>query len=157
AAHVLLGKLYVCGGWDGQEALKCVERYDPLAGVWEEVEPMMQQRHGAAAVRAANHLYIVGGHDNEQALSSVERYDPVSGAWEPLPSMEEPRHGASAGRVHSRIFVFGGHNGTLALTTAESLDLAVGVRWRSIGDMCHGREGAGGATLAGLIYVCGGL
>ncbi|CAE8684665.1 unnamed protein product, partial [Polarella glacialis] len=74
-----------------------------------------------------------------------------------LPSMEEPRHGASAGRVHSRIFVFGGHNGTLALTTAESLDLAVGVRWRSIGDMCHGREGAGGATLAGLIYVCGGL
>ena len=38
------GKIYVCGGWDGREPLRTVERYTMLHDSWELVSEMHCKR-----------------------------------------------------------------------------------------------------------------
>jgi len=44
AAAVVAGKLYVCGGFDGDVRLRSAERFDPDGGAWEPLPPMAERR-----------------------------------------------------------------------------------------------------------------
>lgn len=44
----LNGKLYACGGYDGNQFLRSVEMYDPNKDVWKEVAPMNVKRSRVA-------------------------------------------------------------------------------------------------------------
>ena len=81
------GKLYVMGGFDGQNSLSTVERYDPVKNAWEAVAPMSAARDGSAAVVVDGKLYVMGGFDGQNELSSVERYDPARNEWVAMASM----------------------------------------------------------------------
>ena len=58
---VLDGLIYAIGGFDGQQRLKTVERYDPNTNQWTMMAPMNEQRSDASAtslqgrVRALTH------------------------------------------------------------------------------------------------------
>merc|ERR1719419_1861200 len=88
--------LYVCGGFDGETALRSVERFDPKMGAWEALLPMSQQRFGATAAVITGRLHICGGFANRGVgLSSAERFDPATDAWEVLPPMQSRRQYAA--------------------------------------------------------------
>ena len=87
AAAVFDGKLYVMGGYDGQNSLSTVERYDPAKNAWEAVAPMSAARDGPAAAVFDGKLYVMGGFEGQDELSSVEQYDPARNEWVAMASM----------------------------------------------------------------------
>mmetsp|Transcript_45140 Transcript_45140/g.81524 ORF Transcript_45140/g.81524 Transcript_45140/m.81524 type:complete len:429 (-) Transcript_45140:102-1388(-) len=95
---VLRGKIYVCGGFDGQQSLslRSTERFDPATNSWRCLPPMLSRRAGAAAAVVAGQLYVCGGYDGAQNLAECERLDPAVGMWELLPAMR-CRRGYAAG------------------------------------------------------------
>lgn len=83
-AHVvLLERLYVFGGMDGQgRKLNSVEYYDPLIDQWETVAPMRYNKFGPAACTWNGFVYVVGGCDSAgYFVRLIERYDPRENAW----------------------------------------------------------------------------
>jgi len=78
----------VMGGFDGQNRLSSVERYDPATNAWEAVAPMSTARSYSAAAVFDGKLYVMGGFDGQRRLlSSVERYDPARNEWVSMASM----------------------------------------------------------------------
>lgn len=89
AAASLIGRIWVCGGFDGQQSLSLssIECFDPHRGNWRKIRSMLSRRAGAASAVVSGQLYICGGYDGAQNLSDCERLDPSQGMWELLPSM----------------------------------------------------------------------
>jgi N-acetylneuraminic acid mutarotase len=75
------------GGFDGQNRLSSVERYDPAKNAWEAVAPMSTARSCSAAAVFDGKLYVMGGHDGKNWLSSIEQYDPAKNEWVAMASM----------------------------------------------------------------------
>lgn len=98
AAAAMRGRLYVCGGFDGEQSLssRSAERFDPGTESWRALRDMISRRAGAAAAVVAGQLYVCGGYDGAQHLSECERLDPVVGMWVLLPPMPT-RRGYAAG------------------------------------------------------------
>mmetsp|Transcript_23251 Transcript_23251/g.72403 ORF Transcript_23251/g.72403 Transcript_23251/m.72403 type:complete len:431 (+) Transcript_23251:137-1429(+) len=167
SAHVIAGRVYVCGGCNGEASqnsamnsvLNTVERFDPCAGAWEAVPPMLFARKCAAAGVIEGKLYVCGGFDaTEQALDLSECVDPhASTVWEALPLMLEPRAEPSSGVVGRRLYVCGGRGGVwVQLNSAEAFDPAEGV-WQRLPPMREPRSGATAAAVGVRLYVCGGM
>jgi N-acetylneuraminic acid mutarotase len=98
AVAVAAGKIYVCGGRDGDGTrfLSSAERFDPSSGQWQALRPMSARRNAASAAVLEGRLYVCGGHDGAEFRRSVERFDPESGVWELLPPMRSRRSSANA-------------------------------------------------------------
>lgn len=155
AAASLGGRFYVCGGYDGREALSSTECYDPDLGLWEPTAPMAQRRHGAAAAVLDGKLYVCGGYDGEEALNSTERFDPLTGVWEDIPPMQQRRNVAFAVVLAGRLYVCSGCNGKETLNTMERYDPEVN-EWETTTEMQQRRHGAAAAVAEGQLFVCGG-
>lgn len=83
---VMAGRLYVCGGGDGESVLCSAERYDPSTNSWEEL-PLMSSARWDATALVADCLYLLGGSDESGPSSTVERFEPSSGAWSSVPQV----------------------------------------------------------------------
>merc|ERR1740130_1834169 len=77
AAATLEGRLFVCGGWSGQQYLNTVEAFNATTGHWCVMPPMARHAAAAAAATVAGCLYVCGGWDGREALSEVECYSPA--------------------------------------------------------------------------------
>jgi DNA-binding CsgD family transcriptional regulator len=73
------GRLYLFGGWDGEQALDSVYIYDPDADAWDEGTAMPTARWGAGAGVIQDRIFVIGGwnlagllRDNEVYLPSRE-------------------------------------------------------------------------------------
>jgi hypothetical protein len=77
------GKVYVVGGYGGDEVLQSVAVYDVAAEVWSVLPAeMMVNRRGYAAAVHGNKIYVLGGMDEgHTSVRSVEVYDIVTGEW----------------------------------------------------------------------------
>mmetsp|Transcript_96731 Transcript_96731/g.159303 ORF Transcript_96731/g.159303 Transcript_96731/m.159303 type:complete len:464 (-) Transcript_96731:74-1465(-) len=155
AAASLNGRFYICGGYDGREALSSAECYDPDLHIWAPVAPMAQRRHGAAAAVLKGKLYVCGGYDGEEALNSTERYDPKTGVWETIPPMQQRRNVAFAVVLAGRLYVCSGCNGKETLNTMERYDPESN-EWETTTEMQQRRHGAAAAVAEGQLFVCGG-
>lgn len=107
AAAVAGGRLFVCGGFDGQRALATVERFDPVAstnGLWCMGPPMRQERLNASAAVVCGRLLVCGGVDLNRVLASAEQLDPAAPRplWEAITPMLHERAGASIAVVTSQ-------------------------------------------------------
>jgi kelch-like protein 10 len=47
------GKIYICGGFNGQECLNSAEYYDPQTSQWSVLAPMRNRRSGVGIVAHA--------------------------------------------------------------------------------------------------------
>ena len=70
--HVEDGRLYVCGGYNGESCLSSCESYDPKTDSWSPLPNMARARSAAAATCFAGRLYVTGGCDVVQFFNSVE-------------------------------------------------------------------------------------
>jgi hypothetical protein len=151
SAAGLGGKLYVAGGIVGdsdpeEHATDAVLAFDPAAGSWTPVAPMLAPRARFRLVAAGGHLYAVGGLPSRQqnALDSVERYSPGTDTWEAVAPMHRRRGAPGVAVLGDRIVVVGGgpapvEDPAARDRTTEVLDLHRGT-WHLLGTLLpHGR------------------
>jgi len=159
----LLGeKLYVPGGCDAAGVpTRQLEIYDPRPDHWEAGAPLPQAECGYALAVMEGHLYLFGGWDGKNALAGTWIYDPLGESWSKGSPMPGAASYASAQVVEGQIFVIGGYDGAHALAANRvyypSRDQAGGTAWEEKTSLPDGRYGMGSASLAGSIYLAGGL
>jgi len=148
--------LYICGGNDGTQTLRTVERFDAderngsshSGHTWMPLPGMSMRRDGAVGAVMRDRIYVCGGFDGEQSLSlrSTERFDPATGVWKLNSPMLARRAGAAAAIVAGQLYVCGGYDGAQNLIECERLDPAVGM-WELLPPMrCRRGYAAGAAT-----------
>ncbi|KAH7717059.1 Protein KEL-3 a [Aphelenchoides avenae] len=143
---VLNRRLYVIGGYNGYERLRCVE-----------LPPLISKRSAvcAAAMTDQNQIYVCGGFDGATSLSSVESYDPSLNRWTIRPSMSSNRCAAAAAVLDGYLYVIGGHDGISIFSTAERFDPVTG-KWDKIAPMNSRRCRLAAVSYEGKIYAIGG-
>lgn len=60
------GYIYAVGGFDGQNQLRTVERYNPKENKWEFVSSLLKARSGVGVAVINNKLFALG-----EALSQI--------------------------------------------------------------------------------------
>eukprot|EP00948_MAST-09A_sp_MAST-9A-sp1_P003743 g3743.t1 len=108
-AAVLKGKLYVCGGWDGDNSVDTVFIYNPYTTSWSQGPEMPDTSSVAAGGVIDDKLYIAGGDDDGDGyLSSLYIFDPETEEWTSGKSMSFDRGGHGATVLNGKLYVFGG-------------------------------------------------
>ncbi len=88
SASVMPDGVYILGGYNGEQYVSDVHRYDVLSQQWKSMASMNTGRGTFVAMNSANYNYIyaIGGF-NGKPLEHVERYDAMSNTWEYLSPM----------------------------------------------------------------------
>lgn len=107
------GKLYLFGGWDGQEYTSDVYSYDPQSDTWSKRSPVPGKVGQAAAIELENRIYLMGGTDGQQALTNNRVYYPErdlnqGNPWEDLAPLPAGRYGMGAASLVNGIYLLGG-------------------------------------------------
>lgn len=140
-------------------------------GAWEPM-PSGPRLQGLAMVASGGKLYRIGGFaarnkkgDDQDLWSKAEvtGFDLAEKTWEPLPPLPSPRSSHDAAILDGRIYVAGGWSlkgvkNSDWHDTAWVLDLeAPQQEWRPLPDPPFRRRALALGTLAGKIYVIGGM
>jgi len=161
AAAALGGAIYVSGGYDGNDFLSGVDRFDPVAGSVEPQAPMPAALlyHTMTAVEP-NALYVASGFDAGGPVASMYAYNADSDSWSGLPAiqdadgLEQPRYGAASFAIQGRVYVTGGLFDSSDALTWEFNPAAN--TWARRADMNNARFHHGAAVIGGKGYVYGG-
>ena len=158
-AHALASmgdKLYLFGGWNGDEYVATTYVYDPQADVWTEETPMPTRRGFAAAAPLDDRLYVVGGYDDEMELSSCTMYDPQTKSWRECAPLTVGRGGVGLVSLSGYLYAIGGGGWTSYLgfnerynpddDTWSAIETPLVEEWRSPGVV----------TVDNTIYAIGG-
>ena len=95
------GKLYVVGGWNGNERLKSGEVYDPRKFTWKPLPDMNVPRSNFSLVVVNGQLMAFGGYDGHSVTARAEVLNWSTNAWEEVGALPTPRS-ALAGVTVSR-------------------------------------------------------
>ena len=60
AFHCLADRIYIMGGFNGQESLNSVEYFDPVNNQWTMIRPMRDRRSGVGVASHRGVLYAAG-------------------------------------------------------------------------------------------------
>ena len=149
ATAVLLGKIYVIGGYDANGvSTNTVEVYNPNTDTWASAHSIpLAVNHNSAAV-AAGKLYSFGGSGGQ-----VFVYDPENDSWTPAASTNFPHNGTAAvGVIGDKIHVAGGND-----SSARELEVydPVANTWTTRAQMAVGRNHTGGSVIDGKFDLAG--
>ena len=162
SAAVIGGKIYVPGGrLVTGNVTNILEIYDPLQDHWGQGAALPQALSAYAMVSFEGRLYLFGGWDGMHYLDTVMVYDPSRNLWSTGRSMPTSRGFAGAVALNEKIYVVGGFNGSSALTANEDYNPAqeegISDPWNKAMDLPSGRYGMGVSSIAGSMYIIGGL
>ncbi|XP_048842144.1 kelch-like protein 10 isoform X3 [Brienomyrus brachyistius] len=150
------GFVYCIGGFDGQNFINTVRRYDPITRAWQQMAPMHWNRCNVSVVVLDGLIYAMGGHIGFRPLNIVECYNPITNEWTQIEHMNERRNDASATTLNGKIYICGGHSGTESLSTVECFD-PLSNEWSLITPMSTPRHSLGVTAYKGKIYAVGGI
>jgi N-acetylneuraminic acid mutarotase len=155
AAAAIGGKLYVLGGYAGQNPTDALQVYDPAEGEWTLGAPLPVARGALIAAVVEDKIYAVGGARGP-AVDDLAVYDPEEDTWTSLAPMPTPRDHLGVGVIDGKLYVVGGRNpSSFTLDTLEVYDPATD-RWETHSPMPTGRSGHAAAALGGCLYAFGG-
>lgn len=120
------GRVLVCGGTDGTDALKSSELYDPSTETWTATGDMTTARRGHTATLLDNgKILVTGGTDGKAALATAEVFDPSSGAWTATigPMNGTRRFHTATLLPDGKVLIAGGVVGPLQTANAKATDL----------------------------------
>ena len=80
-------RVYVAGGFTGEECVFSVECFDVDSDQWTRVPRMAVARSGVSVVAYRGRVVVLGGYDGHNRLKSVEVYDPDANQWKMLKPM----------------------------------------------------------------------
>ncbi|KAK7799148.1 hypothetical protein U0070_011533 [Myodes glareolus] len=148
---VLLGKVYVVGGYDGQKRLSSVEYYDSFSNQWTEVAPLKEAVSSPAVTSCMRKLFVIGGGPDDSSYSDkVQSYDPEINAWLLRASFPIAKRYITAVSLNNLIYVAGG------MTKAVYCYDPAEDHWMHVQDTFSPRENCGMAVCNGKIYILGG-
>lgn len=164
-ATVWDGRVFVCGGHDGQSAVKTLQVFEPgpeidSEGVWSEMPGMLARRTYLQAVSLESRIFAIGGSADGRTLNTVEVFDPAENNWcywFTMPAMQTKRtlHAATVG--NGRIFVCGGFDGMRDMNTTECYDPRTNVwQTKNSWNMTEGRSYLALVECRDVIYAVGG-
>jgi DNA-binding CsgD family transcriptional regulator len=112
ALAVVEGKIYLFGGWDGEQYRADVWQYNPDQNNWIEQTPLSQPRAYASAATINGRIHVIGGEDDTGPLALHERYNPATetqpgGPWDLRARLPEARSNIAASSISGIIFVTG--------------------------------------------------
>lgn len=85
------GKIYVIGGYRGDNCMSSGEVYDIEDNEWTAIAPMSGERNKAGCAVLNRKIYICGGWEGSgKVLTSVEFYDTETDCWTALPPLPTP-------------------------------------------------------------------
>lgn len=111
-----LGKIYITGGFNGQECMHSAEVYDPEINQWSLISPMRSRRSGVSCIAYHGQVYVIGGFNGISRMCSGEKFNPMSNTWAPIPDMYNPRSNFAIEVIDDMIFAIGGFNGKYLIT-----------------------------------------
>jgi N-acetylneuraminic acid mutarotase len=126
-ACVVDGRIYVSGGWDGNNHLATMEVYDPATDTWTQASDMPRTRSFHTASVVVGKIYIIGGGDHwvhPRGAKVVDVYDPATDTWTTAADFPTTRVAPTAGVVDGKIYAIGGWRGpgTTIYSTVEEFD-----------------------------------
>ena len=154
------GRVLVAGGFTEKGFAKGAEVYEPEAGRFSPLPPMLTSRHShTATLLPDGRVLIAGGYgDDTTTLATVELFDPATNTFVPTGSLMAARAGHIAVLLKSgNVLVAGGLGpGWTFLSSAELYDPATG-RFSPTGSLTAARESHVAVRLQdGRVLVAGG-
>ena len=106
------GQLFLFGGWDSEQPLNAVWRYDPNLNAWHKASPMPTARFHTAVIADGGRIYVMGGSDGTGNLNTNESYSPYvelekENPWSDEQDLPEKLSGYSAIKLYDKIALFG--------------------------------------------------
>jgi N-acetylneuraminic acid mutarotase len=157
-AALIDGKLYVTGGWGGdQTPVPETEIYSAAKNSWTQGAEI-PFAYAAAGVAVLNgDLYVIGGCDvNVCGKTDVQVYDPVTNTWSTAANYPEPISWEGCGTIDGEIYCAGG-------TTSNSTDTSDAYvynpqtnAWTSIAPIPTSLWGMGYSASSGELLLSGG-
>ncbi|CAK6976756.1 kelch-like protein 10 [Scomber scombrus] len=126
---VLLSKIYICGGFNGEELLSSAECYNPQSNQWTMIASMGSGLNGAAVIAYKDLIYVVGGFNGVNCVNTVIAYDPVSHRWRAIPPMINSRSNFGIAVLEDQLYAVGGFENLGASHEVERYD---GNSWKSV-------------------------
>ena len=109
------GKMYLFGGWDGENAVGDVWVYDPTEDEWGNGIPAIERFSFAKAILVNDRIILLGGEDDQNELISRSysffpyRDDGTANVWEDFVAIPEGRSNFGVGSVIGSIYIIGGY------------------------------------------------
>ena len=116
------GRVYVCGGFDGQTVLNTVEYFDSEQSEWTIAPPMEMRRSGLSAVSYQGSLVVLGGYNGETRMNRMERYDEAMMEWVRMPDMKLAKSNFTTIVVDKKLYAVGGYDGNRTINLVECYD-----------------------------------
>ncbi|KAK9739181.1 Kelch motif [Popillia japonica] len=150
SAAALDNKIYIVGGFNGQEVMSSAEVYDTLTNQWSFIPHMISARSGVSLVAFKNALYALGGFNGFNRLTTGEKYLPgESSGWVSITEMFCPRSNFATVILDDQIFVIGGFNGSTTINFVECYD-PENNEWYDAAPMNLNRSALSACVISGL-------
>ncbi len=153
------GMVYFIGGMmDGWEASALVDRYDPVADVWESRASLPTVTNHPGETTLDGKIYVSGGFntiDFTFNLKALWRYDPETNTWEQLADMPEVRAAHIMKAIKGKLYVVGG-DGPTDPTSVWMYDPETNTWTTTLANMTSPRDHLAGAVFNDKLYVMGG-
>jgi DNA-binding CsgD family transcriptional regulator/N-acetylneuraminic acid mutarotase len=161
-AAVLGDLIYVAGGLTAAgDPTASLEVYLPRVDRWELRAPLPEALAGASLAAFEGFLYLFGGWNGQKDSAAVYRYDPQADTWQPMTGLPSSRSYTSTVVVENKILVMGGLQGQHVLDETWAYypqrDQLGETPWEAKAALPAPRYAAGGAALAGQVYLAGGF
>ncbi len=162
SAAVIGGKIYVPGGrTSSNEVSNVLEIYSPSEDQWESGAELPTGLSAYGMVSFEGQLYLFGGWNGSKVVDSVYRYDPETDSWQELTSMPTARAYTGVSIIDEKIYIISGFDGEKSLANIEiyspDLEGSENSPWEIDDPLPGARYASGVASLAGTMYVIGGM
>lgn len=149
--------LLAIGGLHYTKVLSSVELFDPTLADWRNVTDMPTgKRFAFGAAVLSTKVYVCGGLGDASGKSCIE-YDPVANFWDTsIADMLEERSNFALVAMGGSLYAMGGYIAFFSSSSMERYNVSVN-RWERITDLPFTVQNHAVASLAGCIYIAGGL
>ena len=164
ANAVVNGKLYVFGGWNGQEiqAMTRVDVYNPTSDRWSRhVSALPLPATHANAEADGSTIWFVGGFVGDSAHKKTTnlafKYETKTNSWHPAPPLPTATASGALVRLGRSLHYFGGFLDRDTTTGNHYvLSLDGGTQWETRAPLPKVRGHHAGVAVGGKLYAVGG-
>ena len=141
-------KIYVIGGFDGDQTHTSVEIFNPATNEWSFGPSLQVRRSGVKAIAYNDKIFVIGGYDGTRRLKTVEVYDPLVSPYFQLQDKQllQRRSNFAVTLTDDKIFIMGGYDGRGVTGKTEMYD-DKDKEWKASKSMKFPRRGLETVTL----------